>query len=152
MAACSGPRGPDTPRSGISLRSSVESTTAAFHEALRTNDTAGVLGRVADDVLMLPPGETPVRGKEAMRTWLTTFLTQYRTTALVLTDREVFVGQGWATELGAYEWQLTPVAGGAATVDRGHYMQVWHQLPGGEWRFAREIWNSSAASTSSSSQ
>lgn len=152
LTACSAPRGAKNTLASADLRSTVESTTAAFHEALRTNDSAGVLARVADDVLMLPPGEPPVRGKEAMRAWLATFLSQYHTSGLTLTDREVFVGEGWATEVGTYEWQLTPTAGGAATVDRGHYMQVWHQGPDGHWRFAREIWNSSAPPPSAVAQ
>jgi len=29
-------------------------------------------------------------------------------------------------------------------LDRGNYMQVWKSQPDGQWRFGREIWNSSA--------
>jgi len=123
-------------------RAAVESATTAFHQALRTNDTASFLSYVADDVVMMPPGEAPVRGKDAMRAWYAEFLSHYRTSSLTLDDREVFVGPGWATELGSYEWGLTPVGGGTEVVDRGHYMQVWNQLPDGQWRFARELWNS----------
>jgi ketosteroid isomerase-like protein len=132
-----------SPTDSPALRSAVESATTAFHQALQTNDSARVLAYVADDVLMMPPGEPPVRGKEAMRAWYAAFLSQYQTSDLVLSNREVILGAGWATELGAYEWHLTPVTGGAPMVDHGHYMQVWTRLPSGEWRFAREIWNSS---------
>jgi len=52
------------------------------------------------------------RGKAAMRTWYTGFLSAFRTTKLTLSDREVFVGDGWASELGQYEWGLQPAAGG----------------------------------------
>ena len=55
----------------------------------------------------------------------------------------MFVGDGWAVELGTYEWGLTPEAGGGAVLDRGNYMQVWKSEPDGQWRFEREIWNSS---------
>jgi ketosteroid isomerase-like protein len=130
--------GPDS----VSTRAAVESATTAFHQALRTNDTATFLSYVADDVRMMPPGEAPVVGKAAVRAWYAAFLTQYRTSSLTLGDREVFVGTRWATELGKYEWGLTPAGGGATVVDRGHYMQVWSRQPNGQWRFAREIWNS----------
>lgn len=126
----------------VSTRAAVESTTSAFHQALGTNDTATFLSYVADDVRMMPPGEAAVVGKDAVRAWYAAFLTQYRTSSLTLSEREVFVGTGWATELGKYEWGLAPTGGGATVVDRGHYMQVWLRQPNGQWRFAREIWNS----------
>jgi hypothetical protein len=47
-------------------------------------------------------------------------------------------------ELGTYEWGLTPAAWGGVALDHGSYMQVWKMEPDGHWRFAREIWNSSA--------
>jgi ketosteroid isomerase-like protein len=79
---------------------------------------------VADDVILMAPGEAPVRGKKAVRAWYTGLLSQYHTSSLTLTDREVFVGSGWAVELGAYEWGLAPTKGGTPSVDRGSYMQV----------------------------
>lgn len=124
--------------------SAFEAATAAFHQALRTNDAEALLGYVADDVLLMPPGEDAVRGKEAMRDWYAAFLSQYRTSSLILSDREVFAGDRWAVELGTYEWSLAPTAGGAVAFDRGNYMQVWRSQPDGHWRFEREIWNSSA--------
>ena len=127
----------------VSDSASVDATTTAFHQALRTNDLEKVMSYVADDVLFMPPGEPPVRGRDAMRRWMTSFLAQYRTSSLTLANREVRVGNGWAVELGTYEWSLQPVAGGSAVVDRGNYMQVWTGSGNGTWRFAREVYNSS---------
>ena len=127
-----------------SVKAAVETATAAFHEALRTNDVEAFMSFVADDVILAPPGEAPVRGKRAVRTWYDAFLAEYRTSSLTLSDREVFVGQGWATERGAYIWGLAPAKGGAPVIDRGNYMQIWEQRPDGRWRFAREVYNSSA--------
>jgi ketosteroid isomerase-like protein len=126
------------------VRAEVESTTAAFHEALRTDNAEALMGYVADDVVMAPPGEAPIRGKEAMRAWYAGFLSQYRTTSLTLADKEVYVGDGWAVEFGSFEWGLAPAAGGESMVDRGTYMQVWRHTPEGAWQFARELWNSAA--------
>jgi len=142
LAALAGCQGPKAPLGATAA--GVEKATAAFHEALRTNDAETFLSFVADDVVMMPPGEAPVRGKDALRAWYAAFLSQNRTSSLVLGDREVLVGEGFAVELGSFEWGLVPAAGGSPTVDRGHYMQVWNRQPDGQWRFAREIWNSSA--------
>ena len=128
------------------LRVDFEKATAAFHQALRTNDSEGLFAYVAEDVVMMPPNEAPIRGKPAMQTWYRTFLSAFRTTTLILTDREVTVSDSWATELGQYEWGLQPTARGDSVVDKGNYMQIWKRAPDGSWRFFREIWNSSIPS------
>ena len=143
VLGCDGRKPAEGVSGSAAARTSVDSATTAFHQALRTNDTATFLSFLDTDVVMMPPGEAPVRGKEAMQAWYASLLTQYRTSSLTLANREVFVGEGWAAELGTYEWGLTPVAGGTTVVDRGSYMQMWKQLPDGRWRFAREIWNTS---------
>ena len=147
-ASCAGPSSSSAAAGAPELRASVEASTTAFHQALRTNDVETFMSYVASDAVLMPPGEAPVRSKEAVRRWYETFLSQYRTSSLVLTDREVFVGNEWAAERGAYEWGLTPTAGGGPVVDRGNYLQIWARQPGGEWRFAREIYNSSAPAAS----
>lgn len=122
-----------------------ENATRDFHAALRKDDTEGMMAYVAQDVVMMPPGEAIVRGKQAMREWHTAFLSLYRTTSLELGNRELFVGNGLAVELGTYAWGLQPVAGGEPFIDRGNYMQVWKHQANGEWQFAREIWNGSVS-------
>jgi ketosteroid isomerase-like protein len=124
-------------------KAAVEATTAAFHQALRTNGFDTFMSYVAEDVFFMPPGEPPIRGREALRKWMMGFLAQYRTSSLTLANREVHVGGGWAVELGTYEWALQPVAGGLPIVDRGNYMQVWQQQGDKTWRFSREVYNSS---------
>lgn len=144
VAGCAGPRPPSGADAAASARrSAFEATTAAFHQALRTNDAGAMFAYVADDVLLMPPGEAAVHGKSAMRQWYDGFLSQYRTSSLTLSDREVFVGEEWAVELGSYDWGLAPAGGGSPVLDHGNYMQVWKSQPDGKWRFAREIWNSS---------
>ena len=128
------------------LRADFEKATAAFHQALRTNDSEGLFAYVAWDVVMLPPNEAPIRGKPAMQTWYRTFLSAFRTTTLLLTNREVTVSDSWATELGQHEWGLQTAAGGDPVVDKGNYMQIWKRAPDGGWRFYREIWNGSIPS------
>jgi len=144
-AGCSESRLASQPESSTpSAKAGVEAASAAFHQALRTNDVETFMAYIADDVVLAPPGEAPVRGKMGVRTWYEAFLSQYRTSSLILSDQEVFVGNGWAAERGAYEWELVPAKGGSTVIDRGNYMQIWTQQPDGQWRFAREVYNSSA--------
>jgi ketosteroid isomerase-like protein len=88
---------------------------------------------------MMPPNEAPIRGKPAMETWYRTFLSAFRTTTLVLTDREVTVSDSSATEPGQYQWGLQPSDGGDPVVDKGNYMQIWKRAPDGSWLFSRNL-------------
>ena len=125
------------------LRSDFEIASAAFHRALRTDDADALFEFVADDVLLMPPGEDAVRGKTAMRQWYAGFLAGYRTVTFSQSERELLTSNGLVVELGSFEWALAVVSDGSTVVDRGKYMQVWRSHPDGQWRFEREIWNSS---------
>ncbi|MFL5495642.1 MAG: YybH family protein [Gemmatimonadales bacterium] len=122
----------------------MDSAATRLLTALRTNAPDSLMILMADDVVLMPPNESVLKGKAAVRAWYNQLLTQLRTTSLAITDREVFVGADWATERAGFEWTLAPVAGGPAARDRGGYMQIWHHEPDGRWLFAREVWNSTA--------
>jgi uncharacterized protein (TIGR02246 family) len=122
----------------------VDSAANRLLTALRTNAPDSLLALMAEDVVLMPPNEPALRGKQAVRAWYDQFLTQLRTSSLTITDREVLVGDEWATEVAGFEWTLVPVAGGPAAIDRGNYVQVWHREPDGRWLFARELWNSTS--------
>lgn len=125
------------------MRSDFELASAGFHRALRTDDADALFEFVADDVLLMPPGEGVVRGKTAMWQWYAGFLSRYRTLTFSQSDRELLTSNGLVVELGSFEWALAVVSDGSTVVDRGNYMQVWRSYPDGQWRFEREIWNSS---------
>ena len=143
--ACSGQTAlPNTP-DFAALRSGVDSAANRLLTALRADASDSLLALMADDVVIMPPNETVLRGKAAVRAWYQQFLTQWRTSSLTVTDREVLIGGAWATEVAGFEWTLAPVAGGPPVIDRGSYIQVWHREPDGRWLFSREVWNSKSA-------
>ena len=108
-AARSGPTpGPGTGNRGA-LRAGVDSAADRLLTALRTNASDSLLALMADDVVLMPPNEAVLRGKPAVRAWYDNFLTQLRTSGLTLSNREVFVGGEWATEVAGFEWTLAPV-------------------------------------------
>ena len=77
-AGCSESRLASQPESSTpSAKAGVEAASAAFHQALRTNDVETFMAYIADDVVLAPPGEAPVRGKMGVRTWYEAFLSQY---------------------------------------------------------------------------
>jgi uncharacterized protein (TIGR02246 family) len=149
--ACSERPAPGT-ANAAALRAGVDSVADRLLTALRTNASDSLLVLMADDVVLMPPNEPVLEGKAAVRDWYDQLLTQLRTSNLAITEREVLIGDEWATELATFEWTLAPVAGGPAVTDRGHYVQVWHREPDGRWLFARELWNSTTPAVTSSSE
>lgn len=125
------------------LKAGVDSAANRLLSALRKDSPDSLLALMAEDVIIMPPNEPVLKGKAAVRTWYDQFVKQMRTSSLTITDRELFIGGEYATEVAGFEWTLVPIAGGAAMVDRGSYMQLWHREPGGRWVFSREVWNSS---------
>jgi ketosteroid isomerase-like protein len=96
------------------LQAGVDSAANRLLAALRSDNSDSLMALMADDVVLMPPNEAVLRGKEAVRAWYDQFLTQLRTSSLTIADREVLIGGEWATELASFEWTLVPVAGGPA--------------------------------------
>src|SRR5215217_5086227 len=122
----------------------VDSAANRLLSALRSDSPDSLLALLADDVIIMPPNESILGGKPAVRAWYEQFVRQMRTVSLDISNRELVVGGDYATEVAQFAWTLVPVAGGAQVVDRGSYMQTWRRLPDGRWVFSREVWNSSA--------
>ena len=66
MAGCNAAPPAAVAESAVSDRAGFEASTAAFHQALRTNDLEAFMSYVADDVFFMPPGEPAVRGRGAL--------------------------------------------------------------------------------------
>jgi uncharacterized protein (TIGR02246 family) len=142
--ACSPQKSDQASTHAHDVRPAVDSTANRLLAALRTDSPDSLLALMADDVIIMPPNEPVLKGKAAVRTWYEAFVKQMHTSSLTITDRELLIGGDYATEVAGFEWTLVPAAGGAPTVDRGSYMQVWHRQADGRWLFSREVWNSSA--------
>jgi len=143
VVACSTGDGAQSSRPAAALRAGVDSAADRLLAALRADSPDSLVALLADDVVIMPPNEPPLKGKAAVRTWYDQFVGQMRTSSLTITDREVLIGGDYATEVAGFEWTLAPVAGGPPVVDRGSYMQLWHREADGRWKFSREVWNSS---------
>jgi len=141
VAACSGTSCAETSEVAT-LQAGVDSAADRLLTALRNNASDSLMVLMADDVVLIPPNESVLKGKEAVRNWYDQLSTQLRTSDLKITDREVLIGGQWATEIARFEWTLMPVGGGQAITDRGSYVQVWRRETDGRWLFAREVWNS----------
>lgn len=95
--------------------------------------------------VMLPPNMPPVRGKEAIRAFMTT-MSSMSSPPPILTVRaeSVWASGPWAMELGRWNFNWAPNAKrppGAPAADSGKYVVRWVN-ENGRWLMVQDIWNS----------
>ena len=72
-------------------RQAIDAGHERFLAAMRANDPTALLRELTDDVRFMPPNQSPLQGKAAVRTWYDQFVGQMRTSSLTITDREVLI-------------------------------------------------------------
>lgn len=137
LAACAPPPQPppDTTADEAALKAGSESWMKAYN----SGDADTIVGLYAGDAIMMPPGAPAAQGHDAIREFITKDIANAQAAGVTLvngpTDAGVCGDMGWHS--GSYT--VTDASG--ATVDSGHYSEVWHKSDG-QWHIIRDIWNS----------
>jgi len=116
----------------------------AYLAALRTNNTDSILAHWGDTATVLPPNDTILRDRAALRTWADAFVRQLRVVDARFSESEVMVDGDLATERVAFALTLQPVAGGAPVTEVGKGLHVYRRGPDGTWKLRLDIWNADA--------
>jgi ketosteroid isomerase-like protein len=119
-----------------------EALATARREAavMAAGDIEAYLDLLAADAIYLPPNSAPKSGSE-LRAWLGEFLRTFVVQWLSYEDGATTLSGDLAVHDYAYEWRVTPRAGGQSVLGRGKGIQVLHRVSGGSWKFLRNIWN-----------
>ena len=114
-----------------------------YDAAVAAGDIGAILDLCADDVLLMPPGEPSVRGKEAMRAWLVKGrLPRPGNASLsvrVMGDAAVYRADPGASGPMA-AMGLAPKPRGPEEQMRAEYLLA--KQPDGSWKYQSVIWNS----------
>jgi uncharacterized protein (TIGR02246 family) len=129
---------------------SVEEAEVAVQEMLVKQDSAanaadldGFLSLVRDDAVFLPPGEAPLDGKEAIRTWYTNLFDNF-VVEIVHHPGPVEPVGSLVIHRGSASGTLTPRAGGDPTSFDNKYLFVLRREPDGSLRHWRVMFNANA--------
>jgi len=108
-------------------------------DALARKDMDGILAVYSADVVMMPPNEPPIRGKEALRSWFAKLFSQVtlQPGSRALDSLEL------AGDL-AVERLLFSDSAGQAT---GKAIHVYRRQADGTWRITQDIWNRDVPAT-----
>lgn len=130
---------------GAGPEATIKAGTAAWIKAYNERNADAIVALYAEDAVVMPPGAPVARGQAALRQYLAKELAGARDAGnmLALAEDEVGVSGdlGWHTGLYKVINSKTGVI-----VNSGSYMEIWRKK-GGEWRIARDIWNSDRPAT-----
>lgn len=122
-------------------REAIRQLTEDWLAAVRAKDVGRLKEMVTDDVVFLPAGVPPIRGKQAVEALYNSFLPQFSSVEQTVSTEEVQVAGDWAFVWGFETLVLTPQSGGPPIQMSGKGMSILRRQPDGSWKFARGINN-----------
>ena len=123
-------------------REAVDKGHEAWLGAMTANDAAALGQLVTSDVVLMPPHQPPVAGRQGVVDWFADVVKQARTVAVTVPQREVIVAGDVAIERGSFTWKVAPMGAASHVEDRGNFLAIWRQQSDGSWKLTRNIWNS----------
>lgn len=119
------------------VQESIATVNQAFLTAFANGDAEGLAATYTADGQALPPNGDIVTGRPALAAmWQSVFAMGINGATLETVELEQHGNT--ASEVGRYT-----LSADGTVVDNGKYIVLWQRQPGGEWRWHRDIWNSS---------
>lgn len=118
----------------------IEKLLTEWEAAVNAADVSGLARLLADDALMMPPGEQTVIGKGEILSWVGPLFDRFSIEETDSVD-EVEVSGDWAFLLSSFVFRGTPKAEGESLQTTGKTVFILRRQPDGSWKVARAIWN-----------
>lgn len=121
----------------------VQAVADEYVQAWLSNDSSAVLATLADDAVLLPQGQAPVRGKEAIaKFWWppggpATTVTHYVSTVEQM-DVSSTLASVWGTAELVFAWEEN--GGWKEATSRSAYIMVLRPNASGAWRISYRMW------------
>ena len=120
----------------------IKQLAADWRSGWLTGDVDLLLSLYADEPVLMPQGQPIVRGKDAIRPLYQAVLKELAIKSEG-TLMEVEASGDWGYFWSTYKLTATPKAGGASMASEGKSLFIVKRQPGGAWKIARLIDNSS---------
>ncbi len=123
--------------SASDVREDIASVNRLFEKKFESGDATGMASLYTRDAMLMPPGAPVQQGADAIGGFWKTAMDMGIKTARLNTIEITEAGEN-AIEVGEYE-----LAGAdGQSVDHGKYLVIWKKEKG-NWRLAKDIWNTS---------
>ena len=113
-----------------------------FMEDVNRGNAAAGAAAYTDDAILMPPNNSPVRGKQAIEKYLAEIGSQLQASNFQLSILEIDVQGDTTIVRGTYSSSFTVPGTDAPMEDRGKTLNVWKRQADGSWKLHRDIWNS----------
>lgn len=107
-------------------------------QIVNAGDLEGYVGLFSENAVWLPPGQTAVAGRPAIREWLTPFFKQFHYN-FSIENEQIRIAGDWAIERGTFHSELTRKEGGEPMRHSGKYVVLWHRGEDGLWHIDRYL-------------
>jgi uncharacterized protein (TIGR02246 family) len=121
------------------IEEAIQQVNRKFEEAFFSGNAKAVAAFYTDDAQLLPTGSEPISGSDAIAQFWAQIM-KLGIKKAKLETVEIDPQGATVIEMGRY----TLFAAGDQLLDRGKYIVIW-KLVKGEWKFHRDIWNTSIA-------
>lgn len=111
-----------------------------YTQAVASGDRETFLSFYADDIVVMPPGQPVMRGRQAAKGFADPLFDQFTMQESISYD-ELHVDGDWAAGRFSYTFSVTPKNGGATSTEQGKAMVWLKRAANGAWQFSHWIWN-----------
>ena len=112
--------------------------------AAKKHDIETLIALFTDDGILFPPGEEPIRGKDALWAYMQRSLPEmkkFEITEYVQRFDEVLISGDWAYEWGTFTGTYRLREGGLDLRERSRLFRVLRRQDDGSWKVHRSIWH-----------
>jgi ketosteroid isomerase-like protein len=117
-------------------RAAIAQVAERENRAFASRDVDGILSVYAADVVMMPPNEPAIHGRNALRRWFASLFSQAAFQAASGTSEALEL----AGDLAVERMTLRDGAGRAT----GKVIHVYRREPDGTWKITWDVWNADA--------
>lgn len=123
-------------------RKGIQDVTDRWLKAMVNGDSTAVSAAYTEDAMLLPPNESVVKGRAAIRHYLGQFpkITSFKAPLVEMDGRGDL-----AYVRGTYEITMMPPGAKTPVKDSGKFIEIRQKQPDGSWLIQRDFWNSNAA-------
>lgn len=126
----------------------INSLLAAHVSAVNAGDVEANLAGFTDDQIYMPPNSPPVRGKSELESLMRAWVDNYAV-EIEMEPEETVVSGDWAFQWGVLRGEMRQRESERTTTMDWKFMYVYRREPDGDWKIARDIYNSNVPESGS---
>jgi len=124
------------------IHAAIAANDEKFMADVNRGDPAAGAAAYTNDAIVMPPNQSSIEGKQAIKNYLAELSSQLRSSDFQLSISEFDVQGDTAIVRGTYSSNITVPGMDTPIEDRGKTLNVWKKQADGSWKLHRDIWNS----------